>query len=157
MNTPLSMPAALARALAQLPPYPGSSLFAAGLNLSIAPQLPNDVRHALKDKSVCIRVLDAGLRFDVRWRAGRFQAQRPCAVADLAIGASAGDFLLLAQRREDPDTLFFARRLSMEGDTELGLLVKNTLDAIELPLFDPARFLPPTLRARWRRGADTQT
>jgi predicted lipid carrier protein YhbT len=30
----------------------------------------------------------------------------------------------------------------MEGDTELGLLVKNTIDAIELPMFNPAQFKP---------------
>lgn len=32
----------------------------------------------------------------------------------------------------DPDTLFFQRRLVIEGDTELGLYVKNLMDAIEL-------------------------
>jgi predicted lipid carrier protein YhbT len=38
----------------------------------------------------------------------------------------------LARREADPDTLFFDRKLSIEGDTELGLLLKNTLDAIDL-------------------------
>ena len=41
------------------------------------------------------------------------------------------DFLLLLARREDPDTLFFSRRLVSEGDTELGLIVKNLLDALD--------------------------
>ena len=41
-----------------------------------------------------------------------------------------------ARREEDPDTLFFSRRLMMEGDTELGLVVKNTLDALELPVLE---------------------
>jgi predicted lipid carrier protein YhbT len=63
-------------------------------------------------------------------------------VADLAIGAAAHDFLLLARRQEDPDTLFFSRRLALEGDTELGLLVKNTLDALDASAFD--------LGALWR-------
>lgn len=48
----------------------------------------------------------------------------------------------LAMRKEDPDTLFFSRRLSMQGDTELGLLLKNTLDALELPS-DTWRLLMP--------------
>lgn len=39
--------------------------------------------------------------------------------------------MALALREEDPDTLFFSRRLRMEGDTDLGLLVKNTLDAVD--------------------------
>ena len=41
------------------------------------------------------------------------------------------DYLALALREEDADTLCFARRLLMDGDTELGLLVKNTLDAVD--------------------------
>jgi O2-independent ubiquinone biosynthesis accessory factor UbiT len=146
------IPLPLARLLGSLPAYPGSYLFAIALNLGIAPQLPNDVRAALKGKTVSIRVTDAGLRFDVGWRDGRFEPKSGATAApDLAIGASARDFVLLAQRREDPDTLFFGRRLSMEGDTELGLLVKNTLDAIDLAPLDPARFLPAPLLARWRR------
>jgi predicted lipid carrier protein YhbT len=31
---------------------------------------------------------------------------------------------------DDPDRLFFERVLVMEGDTEMGLVLKNTLDAI---------------------------
>jgi len=34
-------------------------------------------------------------------------------------------------REEDPDTLFFNRKLVIEGDTELGLIVKNLLDSID--------------------------
>ena len=41
------------------------------------------------------------------------------------------EFLCLATRREDPDSLFFQRRLVIEGDTELGLTVKNLLDGLE--------------------------
>ncbi|MES2319340.1 MAG: SCP2 sterol-binding domain-containing protein [Pseudomonadota bacterium] len=137
--------------LALLPAYPGSILFGVALNLAIARQLPGDVCAALEGKHVTIKVLDAGLRFDVLWQGGRFEARSAVVRPDLAIGASARDFMLLAQRREDPDTLFFSRRLSMEGDTELGLLLKNTLDAIDLAVFDPARFVPAPLLARWRR------
>jgi predicted lipid carrier protein YhbT len=64
--------------------------------------------------------------------------------------------MLLARRQEDPDTLFFSRRLSMEGDTELGLLVKNTLDAIEAPLVNLEQFKPTrvfaTLKSRLMPG-----
>ena len=50
---------------------------------------------------------------------------------DLSISGSVHAFLLLATRREDTDTLFFQRRLRTEGDTELGLAVKNFLDGLE--------------------------
>ena len=46
--------------------------------------------------------------------------------------ADASDLLMIAARKQDPDTLFFQRRLVIEGDTELGLYVKNLMDAIEL-------------------------
>lgn len=50
--------------------------------------------------------------------------------ADVTIRAKLDDYLALALRREDPDTLFFTRRLVVEGDTETGLAVKNALDAL---------------------------
>lgn len=50
---------------------------------------------------------------------------------DVTIRASASDYLALALRREDPDTLFFSRRLVIEGDTELGLVIKNALDSAD--------------------------
>ncbi|NHZ91676.1 sterol-binding protein [Massilia sp. CCM 8733] len=143
------LPKPLAGVLGRLPRFPGSLLFAAGLSRVLGPHLPGDVRAAMDKRSIGIVVIDAGLRFDVSWHGSRFVAIAAQEKPDLSIGASARDFLLLAQRREDPDTLFFARRLTMEGDTELGLLVKNTLDAIDVALFDPERLLP----ARWRRGS----
>ena len=48
---------------------------------------------------------------------------------DVCIRGSLEDFWLLATRREDPDTLFFSRRLAIEGETETGLYIKNMLDA----------------------------
>ena len=44
------------------------------------------------------------------------------------------DFVALALRREDPDTLFFQRRLVVEGETETGLHLKNLLDGWEYDL-----------------------
>lgn len=41
-------------------------------------------------------------------------------------------FLELAARQKDPDSLFFQRKLLIEGDTDLCHGVKNLLDGIEL-------------------------
>ena len=49
---------------------------------------------------------------------------------DVTVRASLADYLALALRREDPDTLFFTRRLVIQGDTALGLELKNALDAL---------------------------
>lgn len=56
---------------------------------------------------------------------------------DVCISGESPDFILLATRQADPDTLFFQRRIRIEGDTELGLGVKNTMDSMDwddLPL-----------------------
>lgn len=47
------------------------------------------------------------------------------AQADVSFSADASDLLMIAARKQDPDTLFFQRRLVIEGDTELGLYVKK--------------------------------
>lgn len=52
--------------------------------------------------------------------------------ADVSFSGDANDLILVAARKQDPDTLFFQRRLQIEGDTELGLYVKNLMDALEL-------------------------
>ncbi|XOZ32968.1 ubiquinone anaerobic biosynthesis accessory factor UbiT [Halomonadaceae bacterium KBTZ08] len=53
------------------------------------------------------------------------------AEAEATIRGTVETFRRLAERREDPDRLFFQRQLVIEGDTELGLAVKNLLDALE--------------------------
>ncbi len=50
---------------------------------------------------------------------------------DVRIVGTLADYWKLATRAEDPDTLFFARRLCLEGDTETALYIKNLLDAFE--------------------------
>jgi O2-independent ubiquinone biosynthesis accessory factor UbiT len=144
-----ALPSPLGALLARLPAYPGSALLVAALNLTLAPKLPADVQELLSDRKLRIHVRDARLTFDFTWARNAFAARRGGGDADLTISASAYDFLQLAQRREDPDTLFFSRRLSTEGDTELGLVVKNTLDALELPVFDLSEWSPKAVFARF--------
>lgn len=143
-----TVPTALASLLSRLPAYPGSLLLVTGLNLVLARQLPTDVTERLTGKRIRIQVRDARLAFDFVWRDRGFAACSPQDHADLTLRANAHDFWRLAQRLDDPDTLFFNRRLSMEGDTELGLVVKNALDALELPVFNPAQWTPSAVLAR---------
>jgi len=53
-------------------------------------------------------------------------------IADVSFSGNTNDLVLIATRRQDPDTLFFQRKLIVEGDTELGLCVKNLMDSIDL-------------------------
>jgi O2-independent ubiquinone biosynthesis accessory factor UbiT len=148
LTLPHALPRPLGALLARLPAYPGSVLLSTALDLGLADQLPQDVRQYLLGKKLRIHVRDARLTFDFSWTGERFAACAGGGQADLTISANAYDFLQLAQRREDPDTLFFSRRLSMEGDTELGLVVKNALDALELPVLEAQRWAPRRVLAR---------
>ena len=91
----------------------------------------------LEGRVLRVVVRDAGLTLSVRFAPPRVVPAAAGAAADVTIAASLADFCLLAARKEDPDTLFFARRLSLEGDTDAGLTVKNLLDATDLgPLLE---------------------
>lgn len=148
-SSSLLLPAPVGALLARLPAYPGSALLAGLLNRLLRPHLPADVLAILANRGLRIAVRDARLQFDFSCVSSRFVARPAGQVSDLTISASAHDFLRLAQRQEDPDTLFFSRRLSMQGDTELGLVVKNALDALEAPVFDLRQWAPETVWARF--------
>lgn len=51
--------------------------------------------------------------------------------AEVTIRSSSEGFLKLVTQQVDPDTLFFRRELQIEGDVELGLFIKNMLDALD--------------------------
>ena len=83
-----------------------------------------------------IDVLDAGIRVRFSADAEQFTAAAFDGAPDLRLAANAVDFLRMMLREEDPDTLFFKRKLHIEGDTELGLITKNLLDSVEWPFAD---------------------
>lgn len=137
-----TLPARLGRLGAKLPQLPPTLLLIAALNLALDRILPRQPLVPLVGKRLALRITDAGLTLRFKLGGRRFVPVFDACGADVTISARTRDFLALALREEDPDTLFFNRRLVMEGDTELGLLVKNTLDSIELPAMEAADLLP---------------
>jgi len=131
-----------------LPAFPPSFAFTRVLNLALGRIILKEYLVPLHGKQIAIRVKDLGLNLYFTVDADQFTPTRFGKVPDLSISATAHDFFLLATRKEDPDTLFFSRRLIVEGDTELGLVAKNTLDAIELPKLDAALLSPRNVMAR---------
>jgi predicted lipid carrier protein YhbT len=98
--------------------------------------LPRAQLAPLTDRRLCLRVLDAGLQFDFTLGVnGRFRPLRAGTPPEMTISASLRDFIALALGEEDADTLFFSRKLLMEGDTTLGVLVKNTLSSTRWSAF----------------------
>ncbi|WP_248797729.1 ubiquinone anaerobic biosynthesis accessory factor UbiT [Pseudomonas sp. MWU13-2105] len=101
-----------------------------GLNRCFAEPLGDGQFDLLRGRWLCLRIPDLGLSWYLtRGREGLQIAAR--ARADVTISGNWREFLLLASRQEDPDTLFFRRRLVIEGDTELGLTLKNLIDSLD--------------------------
>ena len=117
-----------------LPEAPPANMLALALNAGICFGLVSrGALEPLQGKTVSLEASDLGTRVRVSYDGNRFKAYGGSAPTDLTIRSTVSGYLALALRREDPDTLFFTRRLVMTGDTELGLVVKNALDAISWP------------------------
>ncbi len=132
-----TLPSFVAAVGGKLPQWPHALALAAGLNAAVKLRLlAEDSLAALEGRTFLIEVLDSGGKAAFAYRKGLFRPLfTPPATPDLAFRANLSVFLQIAARQEDPDTLFFKRELSIEGDTELGLIVKNMLDAVEWPKF----------------------
>lgn len=129
------LPDLVARIGGRLPQWPHALALVSGLNAAVKMGLlPQDSLDALEGKTFHVAVNDTGGEACFTYRGGWF---RPLfkldGAPDLSFRANLAAYLQLLARQEDPDTLFFNRQLSIEGDTELGLVVKNMLDAVEWP------------------------
>jgi predicted lipid carrier protein YhbT len=119
------------RALVErLPVRPPSLAAALALDRLLLPRLPADARLALTGHAVELRVTDFGLCVRLVLTPAGFAPAPAPATPALRITAPGRSYLRLLRGDDDPDRLFFERALVMEGDTELGLVLKNTLDAI---------------------------
>lgn len=118
--------------LSLLPEGPPATVLALGLNVALCSWLlSRSGLEPLVGKTIALETSDLGTRVRVRYAANGFRPYWGHETADVTIRASLRDYVALALRREDPDTLFFTRRLLITGDTDLGLVVKNTLDAVD--------------------------
>ena len=123
---PLSMP------LKIIPARFHSTALVALLNRIFSRDLLEGELDFMQDRVLRICVEDTGIEYRFTLDENRFVACNPNQPADLLLKGTVYDYLLLASRREDTDTLFFSRRLRLEGDTELGLYVKNFLDGLDM-------------------------
>ncbi len=124
-----------------------SSALSVVLNRFFSVLLSDGELDFLEDKVLRITVEDAGIEYRLSKSRGKLVAVDRQRSVDASFVGNLHSFMLLALRREDPDTLFFQRRLRMEGDTEIGLMVKNLLDSMEFSLPE----IPSSLQAAGNR------
>ncbi|AEM49331.1 Sterol-binding domain protein [Acidithiobacillus ferrivorans SS3] len=109
--------------------------------------------HQIAGRRIVIEVSDLGKSFYLTIRRGGI-ALASAGPVDLRIAGTAKDLCRLALRLEDPDTLFFARRLVLEGETAIGLQLKNFMDSIDLDWLTPISGLPIPFGPRIRQSID---
>ncbi|RLA11661.1 MAG: sterol-binding protein [Gammaproteobacteria bacterium] len=125
-------PSLLAKPLSLIPGRLHASLISNALNRLFARQIADGELDFMTGRYLQVEVMDASIRFTLCFDGRRLLAAGTGKSPDLIFRGNVHDFLLLASRKEDSDTLFFQRRLKIEGDTEMGLAIKNFLDAIEI-------------------------
>jgi predicted lipid carrier protein YhbT len=138
------LPAFIAALNRRLPQWPHALPICLALDAALKlGLLPEEVRQVCEGRVLCIEIEDAGSVANFTCRNGRFLPLAHTDAADVTFRGPLFAYLQLLTRQEDPDTLFFNRSLSIEGDTELGLAIKNLLDALDWP--------PPALAALLQR------
>ncbi|GMQ86907.1 MAG: SCP2 domain-containing protein [Gammaproteobacteria bacterium] len=139
------LPRLLAAPFVHLPNQVHSRLLALALTRALGESLHEGELDFLQDRSLSIKVCDAGIDFRLTLADRRLAAASPAGKCDLVIEGTVYDFLQLIGRQVDPDTLVFQRRLVMQGNTELGLQVKNFLDGLETDSLALYKHLEPVL------------
>ena len=152
-STPLvqhfpKLPAFLKKPVSLLPQKFHTTAIVKTLNALLQMPLQEGDLDFLEDQSVSVEVTDLKLRFALSFKKEKLVRRTWQENDNLNLKGNLYDFLLLASRTEDSDTLFFQRRLKMTGSTNLGLEVKNLLDGLEM---ESVRFHKP-IEFGLRRG-----
>ncbi|ATD65608.1 SCP2 domain-containing protein [Neisseria weixii] len=128
------LPQWLGKLVGKLPAKPPRVILVTALNAMLAKELLPADMSLFAGRKFEIDVLDAGVKIRFGANEEKFIADAFEGAPDLRLAANGVDFMRMIMREEDPDTLFFKRKLQIEGDTELGLITKNLLDSVDWPL-----------------------
>ncbi|MFT5676774.1 MAG: putative lipid carrier protein YhbT [Paraglaciecola sp.] len=128
----LTVPGLLAIPAKVLPFSVQEKILSRVLNRVFAEALADDEFEFLEGKWLHVAVLDLSINWFISCRDNKLVIAERADVTDVSFKGNLNELVLITARKEDPDTLFFQRRLKIEGDTELGLEVKNMLDSFDL-------------------------
>lgn len=99
----------------------------------------------LRGRWLGLEITDVGLRWYITQTTyGPVVVNNPMR-PDVSIRGDLHTMVMLANQTADADTLFFQRKLMVEGDTELGLAVKNLMFGTEINGFP--KFISRVLEA----------
>lgn len=125
------VPAPFGPATGRLTGPAGRALVLLLANRVLARPMEDGLVDFLACRVLAIAISDLGIEWRFTFEPGRNRIVRSRRRPETVIRGDSLALLQLAARRVDPDTLFFRRRLAVEGDTELGLQAKNLLDTLE--------------------------
>jgi len=124
------LPDLLVELIGRLPVWPVTQTFVTAFNLTVWKKLRHLDWDGLYGKKFCVVIKDLKLALNFSVTQKGLRAEKTIQ-PDVVFTASFMDLIRLALRLEDPDALFFNRRLLIEGNTDIGLRVKNMLDGVE--------------------------
>jgi len=125
------LPVILGKPLHMMPFSLQKQLLTPVLQRLFQPALDNGDLDFFEGLNIRIEIEDCELAWTYTYNGHSLEMINTCQ-ADATIRSDMRHFLLLANRRVDPDTLFFQRKLLIEGNTELGLSMKNLMDTLDL-------------------------
>ncbi len=115
-----------------LPKFVQKKALLDGLEMVFHEALDDGDFEFLEDKWLKVEIRDMNLHWYISYEDDKLVVADNIKDEDVSFSGTLNDLILIAGRKEDPDTLFFQRRLSIQGDTELGLEVKNLMDSVDL-------------------------
>ncbi len=139
MNKPLNL------LLKTLPDAVHSELLSRLFNHALKGQWISEQLDDINGKRIAITINDTATELLFMIEDRQFKRANPKHFSKpwhVKISGNLEEFWKLATRAEDPDTLFFNRTLSLEGETETGLYIKNLLDSAD---FEPETHLQTVL------------
>lgn len=139
-------PAPLSLPLKLLPGFVHNKVLVSTLNRMFSKELEAGELDFLQEKIILISIKDADIEYRFTLNSNKLIPAELHSSPDLVLQGTVYNYLLLASRQEDTDTLFFSRRLHMQGDTELGLYVKNFLDGMDMESHKVPAFLESVLQ-----------
>lgn len=146
VKTQVLFPAPLSLPLKMIPAFVHNKALVTTLNYTFSRELQDGELDFLQQKIICIKIEDAGIEYHFSLDQNKLVLVNTKHSPDLILQGTIYNYLLLASRQEDTDALFFSRRLSMQGDTELGLFVKNFLDGMDMDSHKVPAYLESLLK-----------